>query len=188
VQGMSFLIEAGLQKLRPEDEAARRYFQDAMQAAMTAVVEGRAVLSLLRAPKSERCDLREGLLRLGRELLGKKSTRFSVDVVGQQRELKPRAWAEAYAICREALSNAARHAGASSSVLKLSYREDLEIIVSDDGSGMSPHMITRGRRGHFGLNGMRERAAGLGARLSLESQRGAGTTVILTIPGDVAYA
>jgi signal transduction histidine kinase len=64
----------------------------------------------------------------------------------------------------------------------------LEIVVSDDGSGMSPHMITRGRRGHFGLNGMRERAAGLGARLSLESQRGAGTTVILTIPGDVAYA
>jgi signal transduction histidine kinase len=49
-------------------------------------------------------------------------------------------------------------------------------------------MITRGRRGHFGLNGMRERAAGLGARLLLESQRGAGTTVILTIPGDVAYA
>ncbi|HEY2399302.1 MAG TPA: ATP-binding protein [Steroidobacteraceae bacterium] len=188
VQGMSFLIEAGLQKLRPEDEAARRYFQDAMQAAMTAVVEGRAVLSLLRAPKSERCDLRDGLLRLGRELLGKKSTRFSVDVVGQQRELKPRAWAEAYAICREALSNAARHAGARSSVLKLSYREDLEIVVSDDGSGMSPHMIARGRRGHFGLNGMRERAAGLGARLSLESQRGAGTTVILTIPGDVAYA
>jgi signal transduction histidine kinase len=188
VQGMSFLIEAGLQKLRPEDEAARRYFQDAMQAAMTAVVEGRAVLSLLRAPKSERCDLREGLLRLGRELLGNKSTQFSLDVVGQQRELKPRAWAEAYAICREALSNAARHAGARSSVLKLSYREDLEIVVSDDGSGMSPRMITRGRRGHFGLNGMRERAAGLGARLSLESQRGTGTTVILTIPGDVAYA
>jgi signal transduction histidine kinase len=188
VQGLSFLIEAGLQKVRPDDEAVRRHFQDAMQAATTAVVEGRAVLSLLRAPKSERCDLREGLLRLGRELLGGKSTEFSVDVVGQQRELKPRAWAEAYAICREALSNAARHAGARSSVLKLSYREDLEILVSDDGAGMTPRMITRGRRGHFGLNGMRERAAGLGARLSLESRRGVGTTVILTIPGNVAYA
>jgi signal transduction histidine kinase len=109
-------------------------------------------------------------------------------VVGRQRELKPRAWAEAYAICREALSNAARHADARSSVLKLSYREDLEIIVSDDGLGISPRMISRGRRGHFGLNGMRERAAGLGAKLSLESQRGVGTTIILTIPGDVAYA
>jgi signal transduction histidine kinase len=152
------------------------------------VVEGRAVLSLLRAPLSERCDLREGLLRLGRELLGNKSIRFSVDVVGRQRELRPRAWAEAYAICREALSNAARHADARSSVLKLSYREDLEIIVSDDGLGISPRMISRGRRGHFGLNGMRERAAGLGAKLSLESQRGVGTTIILTIPGDVAYA
>jgi signal transduction histidine kinase len=188
VQGMSFLIEAGLQKLSPEAQAARGYFQDAMQAATTAVAEGRAVLSLLRAPQSERCDLREGLLRLGRELLGSKPTRFSVDVIGRQRELKPRAWAEAYAICREALSNAARHADARSSVLKLSYQEDLEIVVSDDGSGISPRLMARGRRGHFGLNGMRERAAGLGAKLSLESQRGVGTTIILTIPGEVAYA
>jgi signal transduction histidine kinase len=108
--------------------------------------------------------------------------------VGRQRELRPRAWAEAYAICREALSNAARHANAHSSVLRLSYQDDLEIIVRDDGKGMSLRMISKGRCGHFGLNGMRERAAGLGAKLSLESRRGAGTTVILTIPGGVAYA
>ncbi len=188
VQGMSLLIEAGLQKLSPKEDAAQQCFQDAMQAASMAVAEGRAVLSLLRAPKSERCDLSEGLLRLGRELLGEKSTRFALNVVGRQRELRPRAWAEAYAICREALSNAARHANASSSVLKLSYQNDLEIVVSDDGIGMTARMISKGRCGHFGLNGMRERAAGLGARLSLESRRGAGTTVILTIPGDVAYA
>jgi signal transduction histidine kinase len=188
VQGMSLLIEVGLQKLSPKEDAAHRCFQDAMQAASMAVAEGRAVLSLLRAPKSERCDLSEGLLRLGRELLGDKSTTFAIDVVGRQRELRPRAWAEAYAICREALSNAARHANASASVLKLSYLNDLEIVVSDDGIGMSARMISKGRCGHFGLNGMRERAAGLGARLSLESRRGAGTTVILTIPGDVAYA
>jgi signal transduction histidine kinase len=188
VQGMSFLIEAGLQKLSPQEDAALRHFQDAMQAAGRAVAEGRAVLSLLRAPKSERCDLSEGLLRLGRELLGNKRTKFALNVVGRQRELRPRAWAETYAICHEALSNAARHANASSSVLQLSYLSDLEITVSDDGMGMSARMVSKGRCGHFGLNGMRERAAGLGARLSLESKRGAGTTVILTIPGEVAYA
>ena len=182
------LIEAGLQQLSPKEHSARRCFQDARQAAGMAVAEGRAVLSLLRSPKSERCDLGEGLRRLGRELLGDKSTRFSIDVVGRQRELRPRAWAEAYAICREALSNAARHADAHSSVLRLSYQDDLEISVRDDGKGMSLRMISKGRCGHFGLNGMRERAAGLGAKLSLESRRGAGTTVILTIPGGVAYA
>ena len=188
VQGLSLLIEAGLQKLSPREDSVRRCFQDAMQAANMAVAEGRAVLSLLRSAKSERCDLSEGLRRLGRELLGDKSTKFSIDVVGRQRELRPRAWAEAYAICREALSNAARHANADSSSLRLSYLDDLEIIVSDDGIGMGDRMIAKGRNGHFGLNGMRERAAGLGAKLSLDSRRGAGTTVILTIPGDVAYA
>jgi signal transduction histidine kinase len=188
VHGLSMLIEAGLQKLGPKEDSARRCFQDAKQAAGMAIAEGRAVLSLLRSQKSERCDLSEGLLRLGRELLGDKSTRFSVDVVGRQRELRPRAWAEAYAICREALSNAARHANADSSVLRLSYLDDLEISVRDDGRGMSLRMISKGRCGHFGLNGMRERAAGLGAQLSLESRRGAGTTVILKIPGGVAYA
>ena len=188
VHGLSLLIEAGLQQLSPKEHSARRCFQDARQAAGMAVAEGRAVLSLLRSPKSECCDLGEGLRRLGRELLGDKSTRFSIDVVGRQRELRPRAWAEAYAICREALSNAARHADAHSSVLRVSYQDDLEIIVRDDGKGMSLRMISKGRCGHFGLNGMRERAAGLGAKLSLESRRGAGTTVILTIPGGVAYA
>jgi signal transduction histidine kinase len=188
VQGMSFLLEAGLQQLASDEDSAHRLFHNAMQAATQAVAEGREVLSLLRSSAPERYDLTEGLLRLGRELLGGTPMRFSVNVEGQQRELRPRAWTEAYAICREALSNAARHADAHSSVLKLSYLSDFEVVISDDGKGMSARMISRGREGHFGLTGMRERAASLGARLAFESGRGAGTTIMLTIPGNVAYA
>jgi signal transduction histidine kinase len=188
VQGMSFLLAAGLQKFASDEDSALGFFRNAMQAATQAVAEGREVLSLLRSSAPERYDLTEGLRRLGRELLHGTPTRFSINVEGRRRELRPRAWAEAYAICREALSNAARHAHAHSSVLKVSYLHDFEVVISDDGKGMSARMISNGRESHFGLKGMRERAANLGARLAVESGRGAGTTVMLTIPGNVAYA
>jgi signal transduction histidine kinase len=188
VQGMSFLLAAGLQKFASDEDSALGFFRNAMQAATQAVAEGREVLSLLRSSAPERYDLTEGLRRLGRELLHGTPMRFSINVEGRRRELRPRAWAEAYAICREALSNAARHAHAHSSVLKVSYLHDFEVVISDDGKGMSARMISNGRESHFGLKGMRERAANLGARLAVESGRGAGTTVMLTIPGNVAYA
>jgi len=45
-----------------------------------------------------------------------------------------------------------------------------------------------GRDGHWGLQGMRERAQQIGAQLEIWSQAGAGTEVELSIPGSIAYA
>ena len=45
-----------------------------------------------------------------------------------------------------------------------------------------------GREGHWGLQGMRERAQQIGAQLEIWSQAGAGTEVDLSIPGAIAYA
>ncbi len=44
------------------------------------------------------------------------------------------------------------------------------------------------REGHFGLAGMRERAARIGAMLTIVSRAGAGTEVLLSVPGRAAYA
>ena len=44
-----------------------------------------------------------------------------------------------------------------------------------------------GREGHFGLRGMRERAKGIGGKLEIWSQPGAGTEVELIVPASVAY-
>lgn len=57
------------------------------------------------------------------------------------------------------------------------------MTVEDDDRGIDPGMLDRGHRdGHWGLVGMRERAARIGARLDLRSEAGKGTQVELSVP------
>jgi signal transduction histidine kinase len=90
-------------------------------------------------------------------------------------------------LCRlalEAVTNALKHARPSQVRLRLHYepaRLTLEIL--DNGCGFDPAGVAAdgGRPGH-GLLGMRERAAGLGAELDLQSAPGRGTTVRVILP------
>lgn len=82
-------------------------------------------------------------------------------------------------IIREAILNAERHAGARTLRVSATVNENLlDIRVVDDGSGFEPDA---GRTTSFGLVGMRERAALLGAVLSI-APSSEGTTVRLTVP------
>ena len=81
-----------------------------------------------------------------------------------------------YRIAQEALHNVRKHAGASRACATIEEDGDtVRLVVSDDGSGYDPAATREG----LGLKGMRERAAGIGARLSIESGPREGTTVRL---------
>jgi len=85
-------------------------------------------------------------------------------------------------IGREAIQNAFAHANASDIKVDLSYGErTMALSVNDDGHGIDPAMQT-GRPGHWGIQGMRERAAQLGATLELSSDKDRGTTWRLRVP------
>lgn len=82
-------------------------------------------------------------------------------------------------IGQEALHNAARHADSRRVVLALSSRGRLwQLEVADDGRGLGDHCAGFERHG-LGLESMRLRAEGIGARLRIESRSGQGTTVSL---------
>lgn len=118
---------------------------------------------------------------------------FSVGVitretVGSPRALDPTACDEIAQIVREALSNAAQHAGATSIVIRSIYRPlSLQVSVSDNGVGIPPDILRDGREGHFGLNGMRERARRLEGRVQIESDANGGTRVTIKAPGSVVF-
>jgi signal transduction histidine kinase len=62
------------------------------------------------------------------------------------------------------------------------------VQVHDDGAGMDAKVVVaRGREGHFGLQGMRERAEVAGGKLTIRSAQGVGTEVDLRIPASRAY-
>jgi PAS domain S-box-containing protein len=86
-----------------------------------------------------------------------------------------------YRIAQEALTNVAKHAQAKNVDVILERRSDsVLLIVEDDGVGFEPPAGNGGRSDQgFGLLGMQERAALVGASLQIESAAGKGTTVFV---------
>lgn len=60
--------------------------------------------------------------------------------------------------------------------------ETVRLSVTDDGSGFEPTGVRRAGR-HLGLVSMRDRASGIGGRLTVESAPGKGTTITMEVPG-----
>lgn len=114
----------------------------------------------------------------------------TVTTEGAPRALHPLVREEAQAIGEEAIRNAVQHARANRIVVVLRYGQDaFELVVRDDGMGLPEPVLAEGQReGHFGLVGMRERAARIEARLALTSEPGNGTAVTLTLLERAAYA
>jgi ligand-binding sensor domain-containing protein/signal transduction histidine kinase len=84
-------------------------------------------------------------------------------------------------ITHEALTNALKHAHASRVEVRLSHAPNtLGLSVCDDGQGFDPTGVAGVQNGHFGLTGMRERAALLG-QFRLDSHPGRGTKVNVTV-------
>ena len=90
-----------------------------------------------------------------------------------------------FRIGQEALTNAARHAGATEVSLEVRITgEELELTVSDNGDGfdLARYSTPEERKKHFGLISMGERASLLGGRLDIRTVPGAGTRVRATFP------
>ncbi|MDH4136108.1 MAG: GAF domain-containing sensor histidine kinase [Anaerolineae bacterium] len=90
-----------------------------------------------------------------------------------------------YRIAQEALHNAIQHADASEIALRLTqYPDRLRMTITDDGRGIANSSDLRRfvAEGHFGLAGMRERAAMIGGHLEVQSALDYGTVVILEVP------
>lgn len=98
--------------------------------------------------------------------------RLADDALGPETEL------QVLQIIREALANAVRHSHARHVRIELRQNQDGEASVSveDDGIGLSP---ASGEENHFGLAIIRERAASIGAQLTIEAIRPHGVRVHL---------
>lgn len=96
-------------------------------------------------------------------------------------ELGTEAAGQLQQIVREALSNVARHSGASRAAVSLRREAGAAILeVEDDGRGFDP-AVPRGP-GHFGLANLHDRAASVGGTLRIDSAPGRGTRIIVRLP------
>jgi ligand-binding sensor domain-containing protein/signal transduction histidine kinase len=106
-----------------------------------------------------------------------------VDIDGDACNLPEDIAHHVFRIAQEAVANTVNHANANQIVLKLRIEPaQLSLQVGDDGCGFEPDDVFTSRKGNFGLIGMRERAERLGGALHLESERGHGTRLYVTVP------
>jgi two-component system nitrate/nitrite sensor histidine kinase NarX len=97
--------------------------------------------------------------------------------------LTPLQESQVFHIIKEALANIGKHSNARNARILLSGGDKgvYTLLIEDDGEGMAPVLAARPGE-HIGLSVMRERAARLPGELTIESEPGEGTRIVLTFP------
>ncbi|PWT94536.1 MAG: hypothetical protein C5B55_02550 [Blastocatellia bacterium] len=145
--------------------------------------EARRAVSDLRSDELERHELAAELPEIAAKMAATTAAEAKVQVVGTPRRLSPVLEKNILRIFQEAMANAVKHASAKNIEIKLQYDADaLMLSVQDDGSGFDTDNIIPLGVGHYGLMGMRERAERIGGRLTLTSQLGRGTELLVEVP------
>jgi signal transduction histidine kinase/ligand-binding sensor domain-containing protein len=154
------------------------------------LVEGRDRIIALRRSDAHRLGLAQTLRSIGEDYASIYPAEFSLTLHGEQRRLAAEAVEEMLDIAREALRNAFAHAGAEQIEARVEYaRAAVTVLVLDDGCGIDDDVVHEGgRAGHWGLSGMRERAARLSAAITITHREPRGTQVKLVVPARMAYA
>jgi signal transduction histidine kinase len=70
--------------------------------------------------------------------------------------------------------------------IELKYSQELSLRVRDNGIGIDPVIADKGREGHFGLQGMRERADRIGGKLTMTTSA-SGAEITLIVPGGIIF-
>lgn len=185
VQGSKMVADDALERAEDADHV-RHALERLSDWLGRAVTEGRAALNSLRASTIDVNDLAESFRRAANSPARPPTLHVAVAVHGAVRDLHPIVRDEIFRIGEEAIRNAFAHARATRLDVALEYAHDLTLRVSDNGVGLDAAIAERGREGRFGLPGMRERAANIGAALTIDSSS-AGARLTLVVPGRAVY-
>ena len=141
-----------------------------------AVSEFRDTLMELRAATTTDRPLSVVLFEVVERFTKRSNVEVTLDTPDRDERLPSRVENEFLRIAQEALTNIEKHAAAEKVHIRWTVADgEGVLVVQDDGRGFDPALGIRGNA--YGLVGMRERAASVGALLSISSEPGQGTTI-----------
>ena len=179
--GASLLLQATVDQT-PADSPTKISLNRVLHLMHRGIDEGRAALKEL-SPRADAAPSLEEALHCLWDELAPGGVQFRILVEGQEKALNPALQEQIYLIAREAVHNSLQHSGATAIEAEIEYSpRRLRVIVRDNGCGIDPKVIRSGRDLHWGLTGMRERAANVGAQFRIWSRPGAGTEVEISVP------
>jgi signal transduction histidine kinase len=174
--GISLGLETAARLVGRDPKRASTLIAELRDDTARCVDDIRSVIADLRPTPLADLGLAESLRQHGRALEAMTDGRLTVDVDVEVRSVTPAVEVAAFRIVTEALTNVARHSGASRARVLVHARDGLSIRVSDNGCGAQP------ARWGTGLHSMRQRAAELGGRCTITFVPSTGTEVTATIP------
>lgn len=181
--GIGLQLDLAKARMQGEEGRAKEPVELALRMLRRCQGETRRSISNLRSTQLEGGDLAKAMRYLVDELKAGTPIHLELEVVGTPQKLPGLVEHNLLRLTQEALTNGLKHSGASRIEIKIRY-ETLRILieVKDDGRGFDPLGKETEKEGHFGLQGMKERAAKLGATLKIESEPGKGVCISLELP------
>jgi signal transduction histidine kinase len=162
------------------DPAETRQLIDiSLEATHVGVDETRRALKALRSSALEDMGLGLAVQRVAESAAARSHLNLTFDLKNPMPTLSPDVEQSIYRVAQEAIENIVNHSRAKNFSVHLESNDHITLIIQDDGMGFD--MKSDASSGHFGLIGMRERAELAGGKLKIESEKGKGTKVVLTI-------
>jgi PAS domain S-box-containing protein len=178
--GIIVHLGTALRKITVDPVAAQEHIKVGRDLARSGLTEARRSVEALRPKLLEDGDLCSALCCLSSQMFSHSSTHTICKVVGKAYTLPQDVENNVLRIGQEALTNAFKYARASEIRIEMVYETTQFILrIKDNGQGfeIDSFSVENG----FGLMGMTERADRIGAKLTIQSQPGRGTEVVLSI-------
>jgi signal transduction histidine kinase len=158
--------------------AEAKQLSDEVEGAIdNALSEARHAVAAMRQG-SEPGPLLDMLARHVDDFADRFALRAELKTDGRVPDIGARAQAELLRIVQEAMTNVRKHADATVVRVEVATNGELRLAVTDNGHGFQPENVSSG----FGLESMRQRAAIIGASLTVTSELQNGTRVELSMP------
>ena len=181
LSGLTVQLEA-IHAIYPQDEdKIGELIKTALTTSREGLIETRRALKALRVESLEEIGLRGSLKHLSQQFQARSDIVLTLDLEENLNDFTAEEEQTIYRITQEALENIWRHADAKNVTLSLKKQAAHWVFtIADDGKGFDP-IDDDGFDDRLGIQGMHERAAAIGAGLTIHSEPDQGTMIQLTL-------
>ncbi len=184
--GALYETQAARQALFDDPDRAAENLERAQELITEVETEIRRVIYDMHPPVLDQMGLVVALKRFASTYQITFGIECNVQVAGKSQRMIHETEVTIYRIIQAALHNVATHSQAKHAKIYFDFgAAALQVVIEDDGIGFDPDALMKLPGEHLGLIGMKERAEGLKAQLTVQSEAGNGSRIMLRVPAPV---